>query len=37
MSPASSWIVYLDAAGRPAVYWPNREPSGAVIGDPITL
>lgn len=33
----TSWIVYLDGNGRPALYWPTREPSGAVAGDPITL
>lgn len=33
----SSWIVYLDAAGRPALYWPQREESGAVVGEPVRL
>lgn len=33
-----SWIIYLDAVGRPAVYWPEREPgTGAVIGEPVPL
>ena len=32
-----SWIVYLDDDGLPALYWPRREESGAVIGQPIDL
>ena len=32
-----SWIIYTDAEGRPAVYFPRREPSGAVIGKGIRL
>lgn len=32
-----AWIIYLDADGKPAVYYPEREASGAVIGDGIAL
>jgi hypothetical protein len=32
-----SWIIYLDADGKPSVYYPEREADGAVIGDGITL
>jgi len=32
-----AWIIYLDADGRPALYYPEREPNGAVIGDGIRL
>jgi len=32
-----SWIVYLDGNGRPALYWPTRESSGAVVGEPVRL
>lgn len=27
-----SWIIYTDAEGRPAVYYPVRDADGAVIG-----
>lgn len=33
----STWVLYLDAAGRPASYWPERDASGAVLGEPIPL
>lgn len=36
-SDGKSWIVYLDGSGRPALYWPEREESGAVVGDPVKL
>jgi hypothetical protein len=32
-----TWIIFLDPAGKPALYWREREPSGAVIGDPLVL
>lgn len=32
-----SWIIYLDADGKPAIYYPERETNGAVIGDGIPL
>ena len=32
-----SWIIYTGADGRPALYYPHREPSGAVIGEGIVL
>lgn len=38
LEPADkSWIIYTDANGKPTVYYPEREPSGAVIGDGIPL
>lgn len=33
----TSWITYLDGSGRPALHWPTREESGAVVGDPVIL
>lgn len=36
-SAGKSWIVYLDGSGRPALYWPQREESGAVVGEPVKL
>jgi len=32
-----SWILYLDATGKPTVFYAHREPSGAVIGEGILL
>lgn len=32
-----SWIIFLDAEGRPAVYYPKREKSGAVVGEAVVL
>lgn len=32
-----TWIVYLDATGRPSHYWGRRDAGGAVLGDPISL
>lgn len=32
-----SWIIYLDAEGKPGLYFPEREPSGAVIGNGIWI
>lgn len=31
------WILYLDAEGRPRLFWPQRDPDGAVVGEPIGL
>ena len=31
------WIMFLDKDGRPEVFWPNRDESGAVIGSGIKL
>lgn len=31
------WIMWLDKEGRPELFWPNREPDGAVVGDAIRL
>lgn len=36
-SDGKSWILYLNGAGRPALYWPTREESGAVEGEPVAL
>ena len=33
----SRWIIYLDENGSPCVYFPQRDPDGAVLGDPIPL
>lgn len=30
-----SWILFVAKDGTPA-FWPQREPSGAVIGEPTT-
>lgn len=32
-----SWIIYLDADGRPSVYYAERDADGAVLGDPVLL
>jgi len=32
-----SWIIYTDTDGKPSLYYPQRESSGAVIGDGIQL
>lgn len=38
IEPANAaWIIYLGPDGRPALYYPQREPDGAVIGDGILL
>lgn len=33
----AGWIFWLDETGRPAVYFPNRAESGAVLGPQIEL
>ncbi|WP_280319945.1 hypothetical protein [Nocardia wallacei] len=33
----STWIMYLDAAGNPEIYWGRRDEDGGVIGDGILL
>jgi len=33
----ASWIIFLDEHGKPALYWPERDENGGVIGDPIKL
>lgn len=33
----STWIMWLDAAGNPTTFYPNRDADGGVIGDPIIL
>ncbi len=32
-----SWIIYLDITGKPALYWPERDETGAVVGEPLFL
>jgi hypothetical protein len=32
-----SWIIFTDADGKPALYFPERESSGAVIGEGIPM
>jgi len=32
-----SWIIYMDAHGKPNIYWPRRDESGAVIGEPVSM
>lgn len=31
------WIIWLDAEGAPALYWPERGPDGVVVGEPVVL
>lgn len=31
------WIMWLDKDGRPEVFWPSRDETGAVVGPPIML
>jgi hypothetical protein len=31
------WILFLDAAGKPEVYWPERADDGEVVGEGIPL
>lgn len=33
----SRWIMYLDAAGSPLVFWSARDETGMVVGQPISL
>ncbi len=33
----TTWIMFMDEAGSPALFWPTREQTGAVVGDPIKL
>lgn len=33
----TTWIMYLDAAGSPEIYWARRDSDGGVIGDGIPL
>lgn len=32
-----SWIIYTDARGKPAIYYSEREASGAVVGEGVVL
>lgn len=32
-----SWIIWLDETGKPSMYWPEREPGGGVVGEPVRL
>lgn len=31
------WIMFLDAAGTPEVFWPDRTPDGGVYGQAVPL
>lgn len=31
------WVLFLDADGKPEVYWPQRDENGGVVGPGITL
>lgn len=31
------WIIYMDAKGRPRVYWPRRDEGGGVMGQGLPL
>lgn len=33
----SEWIMWLDEAGSPALFYGQREEGGGVIGDPVAL
>ena len=33
----STWIMYLDAAGCPTVFWAKRDEDGGAVGEPIML
>lgn len=33
----STWIMFLDSAGSPEIYWGRRDEGGGVIGDGIPL
>lgn len=33
----TTWIMYMDAGGSPECFWPIRDESGAVSGDPVIL
>lgn len=32
-----SWIIFLDSEGKPFHYYPERDASGAVIGEGVAL
>ena len=32
-----SWIIFLDADGRPSVYYAERDSSGGVTSEPVML
>lgn len=33
----TTWILWLDEHGSPKTFWAQREPDGAVIGEPVFL
>lgn len=33
----TTWVMFLDAAGSPLVFWSERGESGEVVGDPVSL
>lgn len=32
-----SWIIFLDATGKPEVYWAERDADGGVVGPGVPL
>ena len=32
-----SWIIFTDSAGRPNVFYAERDADGAVVGEPVYL
>lgn len=33
----TTWVMWLDNNGSPAVFWAQRDETGAVVGDAISL
>jgi len=33
----TTWIMWLDRDGSPALFWAKRDDTGGVVGDPILL
>jgi hypothetical protein len=31
------WIIFMDAKGKPSIYWPRRDEDGAVVGNALVL
>jgi len=32
-----SWIIFMDAKGKPEIYWPQRDEGGGVIGEGVSM
>lgn len=32
-----TWIIFLDASGKPALYWRYRDELGGTVGEPVRL